>query len=260
MKLRVEKYLKLALNFSIMATGLLITSDEEKARQKKLQAKKRLRLMFVILGGLIVLRLIIKDPPKYVKPTIANVPKSMGPGVLESMPEADRAKLSEAELKKYREAEINYLIAKEEHETPEWQKTPYAPQETPTENKADIEAYKQELYYYAKKQKQIEEIHHQMKLDAEIMKPLLVYFSRGGILPADKVDKAQNVVHIQVEKGLYASFRPHMVKSVKENYRGWKEPQPKGYIEVKPTRGITFISPRSMAHRITIKRELFDES
>lgn len=231
-----------------------VIEQEEKTRAKQIATQKRIRMLVAILVIAGAARLFLKDPPKYQEVDYSNLPVRYLPGTLDKLSDDAKAKLSPKMLAKFHEADERARREAEEAED-EWVRTPYQPSDRPSKIQEDIEAYQEQLFKYAERKKRIEKIHRRILIDYS--KKTLVQFKKGRFIKVQKAVKRKNHVEILVNRSILVRLPSKMVKSVSENALEWKEPVPKGFIKLKPARGITITVAKKISNRITIKREKY---
>lgn len=225
-------------------------SPEEREQKRVLARRKRVQYLSIACVVVIGARLLIKDPPRYKEPDHRNAPVVYLPGMLDAMPAADRARLNPKTVAKLKEVDRQArakLLGIEENVTV----TPYTPTEPPPLIQEDVEAYKEELYRFSMKRKTIEEKQDEMRIDRS--KNMLVQFKSGGYLKAENISRENKNFEIKYDSKIYVVYPSSLVKSFSDNALTWEEPIPRGYVKIKPARGITIVLDAIKAKQITTK-------
>ncbi|OVE78331.1 hypothetical protein BVX98_00565 [bacterium F11] len=231
------------------------TIAEDREIQKQSALKKRVGIWATLLVAFILIRVVVKNPPAYKTPDHGNVPVKYVPGMLDAMPEEDRAKLTPSMIAKYREADQKALTEMASSGIEEkWVETKYIPQEAPSEIRPELEAYKETLFQYAKKRRKIEAFQEKLRAEQAITKKMLVHFKPSGYVQAEEASFKPSHILIKVDESMLVRYPKRMVRSIKESPSNWVEPVPKGFVRLKPARGITMVVTKRTAKRIKTKR------
>lgn len=244
-----------SINLEGMVT-IIQETEEEKEEKRREAARRRAKMLIGVCVLVVLARIFIKNPEPPKLKTYNESDIQYLPGTLEAMPESTRAKLTPQQLARYQEADERALSGSDAFGDA-WVQVPYVPQEAPPEITEDIEAYRNQVFQYAKKRKRIEI--ERKEMDIDYSKKMLVLFKHGRHLKAKDAYRKKKRVGIMVDKTMMVRLPTRWVRSISDNALTWKEPIRKGYVEIKPARGITMIVSRKTSKRIRIRKNIYHE-
>lgn len=241
----------MAMNLS----GISTTAPEEIEARKRQAAKKRLKILasIVILSGLA--RVIIKDPKPPATPDYTQDSIRVIPGMLQSIPLSEQAKLDPRLLARMQEADDKARLAKLDQSS----KGSYKPAEIPAELSAEVEAYQQQLFVYEKRRQQRRQEITKIEHKEQLGRPVLVKFTSGGYLKVERATRQVKDVRVRYDKTLVADLPKNLILAIHENAAEWEEPVPKGYKKLAPADGITVILSEKSAQRIVLRKRNTNE-
>lgn len=236
-----------------MGIQLTWESEEEKANARHNKAKKRAIVLAALLGVALLARFAIEDPPLYKKVDVSQVELRYVPGVLENMTASEREKLDPTILARLERAQAAHLAAvAEQRSEADGSPGTYAPAEPPPEVTSDVAAYKEQVYQYELRRKQMEEIRRQIKFAEAVTKPGLVMFRGGGFIRVDEAERHGSRVHARAGRMLF-DVPKKWVRTISNDAREWRPPVPRGYVRLRPARGITITVSKRISRRIDLR-------
>jgi len=224
-------------------------AEKQEIKKQQRAVKKRLIRLGVIVIICIGVRIYKKDPPKFVAPDHSNKQTVYLPGILETMPEAEKANLPAAELAKYQEADR--LVQEDTTLGTGWEPIEYVREEAPSEISPELEAYRDRLFKYAKKRRKTEILREQMLIEEKFVKKELILFKRSGYITAGSTFRKKKELHIRINNSMRMVYPLHLVRTVFSDSREWEEPIPKGFVKVKPAKGVTMVVKKRTATRLS---------
>lgn len=234
---------------------------DEREYQKKDATKKRIVVLAVVFVVSLGAKFAIKPPPPPKAPDHSARPFRAIPGVLKNLSDADRNKLTPQQIAMLEEADRNVLLRKS-GETAIAQipsHTPASAAVKPTAISGTIQTVPQTtstasspfLYKTAEKDRWVPPTPSKQDLTADTV----VLFNRGGHLLAQDAERVNGSVGVTLNKTMFAKFSKSSIRQVIHTDGSWKSPIPKGFIELKPAKGITILVSRQTGRRITIKKD-----
>ncbi len=220
---------------------------------------RRGRMLAVVLAVSIGARFLIKNPEPPKGPDRTQKKFKYVPGMLDNLPAAALAKMNPTMLAQIRAADAKYKSDLANASLAPKFSGAYQVAEVPLTNPDDEEAAKQMQFLYEKRRiAKIKE--ERMRAAQDITKKMLVIFRRGGAFKVENVMPVPRGYRISMDNSLHATMPHTLVSSVMADSADWKRPIPKGQIELKPAHGITITVAKETAKRITVKRQLIDET
>lgn len=247
-----------------MATLLVSTTEtpEEAEARRRASTAFRIKVLVGISVLVIAARVFIKDPERKAPIDYTKAPVKIVPGMLDTLPASARANIEPQLLAKM-------VLADEMARRGEFGKPPaeteaakveYRPAEAPTERDVEAEAYKEQIFAYARKRRidtlRRDRIEQQSR---DTRKSTLVRFASGGFVHAEAAERRRRDTYIRIDKNLEADLPNSLVSSVRNDALGWNEPVPAGKVKLRPARGITVILFRDTARRVTVEKTSIDE-
>lgn len=230
-------------------------SPEELEIRRRQKTAKRLRLLTVICIVTIGARFLIKDPAPPKAPDRSKRTVRYVPGMLDDLPASTINRMDPTLVAQMRIAEAKYKQERSINEYPGFAKGPYQPTDVPITNPAEEEEIKQMQFVYEKKKKNLLRA-AQTNQPVDLTKTMLIRFRSGGFIKAENTMPSQQNLKIQVDRTLFATLPHQMVRSVEANAAKWQAPIPKGFVELKPSKGITITVHRETAKRITVQQSI----
>jgi hypothetical protein len=235
--------------------ALYDTTPEDREIAKRAATRRRTMVLGVITLIAIVIRVAVKNPPPPKSPDHAGEPFRALPGMLQNIPESERAKLSPDLLAKMQEADLKARTGRDAPATA-LAHVPATSEYRPAAAPVDIRTEEQKLtdtkFKYASRRKTVE---LQEPISQEDFgKDKLVVFSRGGYIRVESAERAQGFVDIRLDRTSHALVPQKIVRSISTISLPWTEPVPAGQVKLKPARGITITIDRASAKRISITK------
>ncbi|MFN0116822.1 MAG: hypothetical protein ACKVQC_00830 [Elusimicrobiota bacterium] len=232
-----------------------------KAFQKREAAKKRAKYLIGTLGVMIILRLILKNPEPPKAPDHSNVPFKALPGMLDAIPVSARSKLDPKLVVQMMQADEDFRRGKSQKDNKSMAfKETYKPADLSITTETEEEKLVQEAYQYAKKMKLLKDSQNDSQEQFDPNKSLVIRFASGGYVFAQDSWEVNNSRKIKIDQTMQAGIPNRMVESVTVRTADWKESVPKGFVKLKPAKGITAILNQNTAKKISIKKLLYEAS
>lgn len=89
---------------------------------------------------------------------------------------------------------------------------------------------------------------------------MLVRFRSGGAIAAEMARREGRRVEVRLDKTAVADIPGKLVVSISDNAQTWTPPVRRGYVRVKPAKGITIEVSKSTSRRISVRRPVYEES
>jgi hypothetical protein len=215
-----------------------------------------LRSLIVIAVVAAGARMLIKDPPPPKQVDRSQFKVRYVPGMLENLPKSALDKMDPKLLADIRKAEMEARMAQDFNPTM-YAKGAYKPSNVPLENQSALETQKQYAYSNARRNAKIRMTEPEEPVDTR--RTTLVQFTSGGAIKAEKASAGRAGVDMDFGKTMQARVPQKMVARITPNSLEWKEPIPRGFVELKPARGITITVAKETARRITVSKPVYDE-
>jgi hypothetical protein len=233
-------------------------TTEERFIRIRQKTRRRIQILFLVCIALGVARIFIKNPPPPPKADYSKDQIRIVPGMLDQIPASERSKLDSKLIAKMVIADENAKNKSKEKATEYmYAKGSYQAAQPPLEIDQEAENFKQFVYSSAVRKK-IDRIAHQEK-DIDLTKTTLVQFKAGRFLKVEKAKKAGEDVIIRMDRTILAKLPKSLVMATLENASNWEEPIPRGFVRLKPAKGITVTLSQESAKRISVKKQSFDE-
>lgn len=235
------------------------TPEELEARRRAATAR-RIKIMAVLMVGVVIARIFVSDPKRkapidYTRQRNIRVV----PGMLDTLPAATRASLDPQVVNQMVMADE--LARRGEFGKPQVPEVVghYQPANAPTEKDLEAEAYKEQLFAYARRRKIDLERRAEAEKSKDVSKATLVQFTSGGYILAEAAKQRPDETYIRLDHTIEANVPSGWVTSIRKDALDWKEPVPAGLVRLQPAKGITVILHRDAASRVTIQKKKVDE-
>ena len=247
-----------------MARTLISTSETPEEAEARRRATTAFRIKVLIGVSVVVLgaRFLIKDPERKGPVDYSKVQVKIVPGMLDTMPASTRAQLDPKLVAKM--VLVDEMARRGEYGKPDAKKESstagtYRPMDAPTEADVEAEAYKEQVFAYARRRRIEAERQARVEVGRDIRRTVLVRFASGGFVHAERAEKRASETFIRLDRTIEADLPNVLVASVKSDSLDWNEPVPAGQVKLTPARGITVILNRDTASRVTIEKSPIDE-
>ena len=235
-------------------------TPEEAETRRRAATSQRVKIFAVLVAGCVCARLLISDPQRKAPIDYAKQRNiKIVPGMLDTMPAASRTALDPQVVSKM-------VMADEQARRGEYGKPEvkeeighYQPADAPAAKDLEAEAYKEQLFSYARRRKVDLELQARAEKSRDISKSTLVRFSSGGYILAEAAQQHPDKTYIRLDQTIEADLPSHWVSSIRKDALDWQEPVPAGQVRLQPARGITVILHRDAASRVTVQKKTFDE-
>ena len=235
------------------------TPEELEARRRAATAR-RIKILAALTVAVVAARVLIHDP-KRKAPIDYSKQKNIRvvPGMLDTLPAATRAALDPQVVNQM-------VMADELARRGEYGKPPvseptghYQPADAPAEKDVEAEAYKEQLFAYARRRKIDRERQEEAEKSRDVSKATLVQFASGGYILAETAKQRPDQTYIRLDHTIEANVPSRWVFSIRKDALDWQEPVPAGLVRLHPAKGITVILHRDAASRVTIRKKNIDE-
>jgi hypothetical protein len=225
-------------------------TPEEREIKKRAAFKKRLLILSSTLIISVVARFIIKDPPPPKVVDRTNDQVRYFPGMLDGLPPSERAKLKPQMIAKMMEADNakSSLTRPSEVAVAQGSYKPASP----------LPGTEPPAYQIATRPQNRTKI-NVVETPPDLSKPMLVHFNNGNYLRVEKANLNAGNVQIRFDRTLVANFPSTLVSSVDPNGLNWEEPVPKGYVRLKPAKGISITVRKELGEQITVPGDGYGE-
>jgi len=231
-------------------------SPEDREQNRRSALKKRIFILGTTLLLAVTARLIIKDPPPPKAPDRANDVVRYFPGMLDALPERERVKLDPKVLAKMLEADENAKKGLLSQAATPFAKGSYTPTAPLSESEIEAAQYKQNLAYLLQKKRRGKELD---AVPVDVSKVMLVHFIQGGYIRAENAQSKNKEVEIRVNRSLLVNLPAHLVRSINPDGLNWEEPIPKGFVRLRPAKGISITVRKEIGDQISTPNEDTDE-
>lgn len=220
-------------------------SFDDPEAQKRAATQRRFRALAIVLMLTVGARIIFRNPPPPKSPDHRDRPFRAIPGILNSLPAAERSKLTPTQLALLQEADRNAAAGLNGNTATGIARNPNMPLEK--ERLADTRKF---AYSTHKEERWAPPA----EVTNDNRQNTVVAFRRGGFILAEDASRTKNSVEIRIDNTMLAKLPSKTVTQIFAKSPNWTEPIPLGHVMLKPAHGITIVVASRTAKRISITK------